>query len=320
MTDCATTPSGSCTAPSSTGSAPAASPACSPGWSGAAAWSGRRASAPPDLDRPGRRRPDDRPPVPGRLQHQDVHRRAGDGSCATRAGSRLDDTLDTFVPEVTQPGLTDPAVPGARVRDAARAARRRLGDAGQPRPRRAGQRLQRRPSGCTAPHQLWHYSNLVFSMLGEVVARLDAPALGRVAAGPDPRPAGDAADHGRVRRPARAGLLRAAVHRRARRRSTQLDLRALDPCGGLASTGADLARWSAFVADPVAEVLAPDDARGDVRAADRDGPRALDRRDGPRLLPGPLRHPHVRRPHRRHARPHHRACSPTGRPRPAAWC
>ena len=37
----------------------------------------------------------------------------------------------------------------------------------------------------------------------------------------------------------------------------QLDLRALNPCGGLASTGADMARWSAFVADPVAEVLAP---------------------------------------------------------------
>jgi CubicO group peptidase (beta-lactamase class C family) len=36
------------------------------------------------------------------------------------------------------------------------------------------------------------------------------------------------------------------------------DLRALDPCAGLASTGADLARWSAFVAAPVPEVLSPD--------------------------------------------------------------
>jgi hypothetical protein len=32
----------------------------------------------------------------------------------------------------------------------------------------------------------------------------------------------------------------------------------MDPCGGLASTGADLARWSAFVADPPGEVLSPD--------------------------------------------------------------
>src|SRR3954452_12040843 len=36
-----------------------------------------------------------------------------------------------------------------------------------------------------------------------------------------------------------------------------LDLKALAPCGGLASTGADLATWSAFVADPVSEVLDP---------------------------------------------------------------
>jgi hypothetical protein len=36
------------------------------------------------------------------------------------------------------------------------------------------------------------------------------------------------------------------------------DIRAMDPCAGLASTGADLARWSAFLASPVAEVLSPD--------------------------------------------------------------
>lgn len=37
-----------------------------------------------------------------------------------------------------------------------------------------------------------------------------------------------------------------------------MDLKALAPCGGLHSTAADLARWSAFVADPPAEVLNPD--------------------------------------------------------------
>ena len=108
------------------------------------------------------------------------------------------------------------------------------------------------------PHRLWHYSNLVYSMLGEVVARLDGRDVGRVAAGADPRPAGDAADHGRVRRPARGRLLRPALLRRPVARSRAHDLRALDPCGGLASTGADLASWSSFVADPVAEVLSPD--------------------------------------------------------------
>ncbi|HEU5266800.1 MAG TPA: serine hydrolase domain-containing protein, partial [Jatrophihabitans sp.] len=37
-----------------------------------------------------------------------------------------------------------------------------------------------------------------------------------------------------------------------------LDLKALAPCGGLASTAEDMARWSAFVANPPAEVLAAD--------------------------------------------------------------
>ncbi len=37
-----------------------------------------------------------------------------------------------------------------------------------------------------------------------------------------------------------------------------LDLRAMAPCGGLASTADDLVRWSAFVADPDPAVLSPD--------------------------------------------------------------
>jgi CubicO group peptidase (beta-lactamase class C family) len=37
-----------------------------------------------------------------------------------------------------------------------------------------------------------------------------------------------------------------------------LDLRAMTPVGGLASTARDLARWSAFIASPPDEVLSPD--------------------------------------------------------------
>jgi CubicO group peptidase (beta-lactamase class C family) len=37
-----------------------------------------------------------------------------------------------------------------------------------------------------------------------------------------------------------------------------LDLRAMDPCGGLASTLTDLATWSGFVAEPDPEILSPD--------------------------------------------------------------
>jgi hypothetical protein len=36
-----------------------------------------------------------------------------------------------------------------------------------------------------------------------------------------------------------------------------IDVKALDACAGLASTPADLARWSSFVSDPVPEVLDP---------------------------------------------------------------
>jgi CubicO group peptidase (beta-lactamase class C family) len=107
------------------------------------------------------------------------------------------------------------------------------------------------------PHRFWHYSNLVYSLLGELVARLD----GR-----------DWSESLRTRildplemRRTTVGFQGAhaegyyvppytdvPVPQRAN------DLRAMDPCGGLASTGEDLARWSAFVADPVPEVLASD--------------------------------------------------------------
>ena len=107
------------------------------------------------------------------------------------------------------------------------------------------------------PHHRWHYSNLVFSMLGEVVARLDG------------RPWAESLQ-ARILDPLE--MRRTTVGFSGRHAQgyyvppwtdvpvpqDQLDLRALNPCGGLASTGEDLARWSAFVADPVSEVLATD--------------------------------------------------------------
>ena len=107
------------------------------------------------------------------------------------------------------------------------------------------------------PHHLWHYSNLVFSMLGEVVARLDG------------RPWEESL-RARILDPLEMRRTTVGFDGRHAQgyyvppftdvpvRQDQLDLRALNPCGGLASTGADMARWSAFVADPVAEVLSPD--------------------------------------------------------------
>jgi CubicO group peptidase (beta-lactamase class C family) len=169
---------------------------------------------------------------------------------------RLEDTLDQHLPGVGRPGLT--------LRDCLAHA--------------SG--LQREPRGdvwdtlefpdraellagaaeaeqVLAPRQRWHYSNLVYSLLGEVVARLDGVEwqvalrrrlldpleMRRTTVGFDGRhvdgyyvpPWSDVP----VPQPA-------------------LDLGALDPCAGLASTAEDLARWSGFWAAPVAEVLSPD--------------------------------------------------------------
>jgi len=168
----------------------------------------------------------------------------------------LDDTLDTFVPEVSRPGLTIRQclahVSGMQ--------REPVGDVWETLVNPGVDELVagfNQAERVHRPHHLWHYSNLVFSMLGEVVARLDA-------------------------RPWAESLKARILDPLEMRRTTvgfdgrhaqgyyvppftdvpvvqdQLDLRALNPCGGLASTGRDMARWSAFVADPIAEVLSPD--------------------------------------------------------------
>lgn len=107
------------------------------------------------------------------------------------------------------------------------------------------------------PHHLFHYSNLVFSMLGEVVARvdgrdwydalkariLDPLEMRRTTVGPS----GNAVTGYYV-----------PPHTDVPVVEPVLDLRAMVPCGGLASTADDMARWSSFVAKPVDEVLSPD--------------------------------------------------------------
>ncbi len=167
----------------------------------------------------------------------------------------LDDTLDTFVPEVSRAGLTIRQclahVSGMQ--------REPVGDVWETLVNPDAAELVsgfEQAERVHRPHQLWHYSNLVFSMLGEVVARLDA------------RPWAESLQ-ARILDPLE--MRRTTVGFSGRHAQgyyvppwtdvpvpqQQLELRAMDPCGGLASTGADLARWSAFVADPVAEVLDP---------------------------------------------------------------
>jgi len=168
----------------------------------------------------------------------------------------LDDTLDQHIPEVTHPGVT--------IRQALAHSsgmqREPVGDVWETlrNPDRdelvAGFNEAERVH---APHHLWHYSNLVFSMLGELVARIDGRAWydslkARIL---DPL---------EMRRTT-LGPIGSAVtgyyvppYTDVPVQEPLFDVKSLAPCGGLASTPTDMARWSAFVADPVPEVLAKD--------------------------------------------------------------
>ncbi len=167
----------------------------------------------------------------------------------------LDDTLDQHVPEVRHAGIT--------VRQALAHVtgmqREPLGDVWETLQSPDRQELVAGFSEAERvhrPHHLWHYSNLVFSMLGEVVARIDG------------REWYDALQD-RILRPLE--MRRTTLgpsgsfvqgyyvppHTDVPVPEPVLDLKALAACGGLASTAGDMARWSAFVAAPVEEVLAP---------------------------------------------------------------
>lgn len=107
------------------------------------------------------------------------------------------------------------------------------------------------------PHHRFHYSNLVFAMLGEVVSRLDGRSW---------------ADSVQTR------ILDPLELRDTTLEPSDADCKpyyvppftdvpieepvlahdALAPAGGLRSTAADLATWLGFLADPTAEVLSPD--------------------------------------------------------------
>ena len=108
------------------------------------------------------------------------------------------------------------------------------------------------------PHTRWHYSNLAYAVLGQVVEKLDS------------RPWVESLEE-RLLRPLEmrrttvgfvdddhvTGYFVPPFHD-VPREEPVLDLRAMTPVGGLASTARDLARWSAFVASPPDEVLSPD--------------------------------------------------------------
>ncbi|TDD13277.1 class A beta-lactamase-related serine hydrolase [Kribbella turkmenica] len=108
------------------------------------------------------------------------------------------------------------------------------------------------------PHHRFHYSNLVFSMLGEIVARLDGRSWydaikARVLDPLEMRRTTVGMDGG----PAATGYY-VPPFSDVPVKEPLLDIGSMDACGGLASTAEDLARWAMFIADPVDEVLSKD--------------------------------------------------------------
>jgi CubicO group peptidase (beta-lactamase class C family) len=106
-------------------------------------------------------------------------------------------------------------------------------------------------------HFAFHYSNLAFALLGQIVEQLEARPWGEVvterileplemkktALVPD----GDRRARGYQIHP----------HTGVATPEPQFDLKATAPLGGLWSTVADLGRYASFVADPIDEILAP---------------------------------------------------------------
>jgi len=108
------------------------------------------------------------------------------------------------------------------------------------------------------PHHRFHYSNLVFSVLGEIVARLDGRSWydaikARILDPLEMRRTTVGMDGG----PAQTGYY-VPPWSDVPVKEPLLNIGAMDACGGLASTAEDLAKWAMFVANPVDEVLSKD--------------------------------------------------------------
>jgi len=107
-------------------------------------------------------------------------------------------------------------------------------------------------------HFAFHYSNLAFGLLGQIVEQLEGRPWGdavteRILAPLEMRNTGlDPDDAGR------ALGYQVHPHTGAATLEPRFDLKATAPVGGLWSTVADLCRYAAFVADPIGEILSPD--------------------------------------------------------------
>jgi CubicO group peptidase (beta-lactamase class C family) len=168
----------------------------------------------------------------------------------------LDDPLDKHLPEVTHGGVTIRSM----LAHASGMQREPVGDVWDTLECPDREQLLagfNEAERVHKPHHLFHYSNLAFAVLGEVVARLDGRSWAESL-------------QARILDPLE--MRRTTVGFSGRSVTGYfvppytdvpipepvMDQKALAPCGALASTATDLAKWSGFVAEPVEDVLAPD--------------------------------------------------------------
>jgi CubicO group peptidase (beta-lactamase class C family) len=107
------------------------------------------------------------------------------------------------------------------------------------------------------PGRRWHYSNLAFALLGEVVARSFALPWEVVVQQRLLRPLGMSRTTLEPVEPRARGYL-VEPYSDVVRPEPLLPLRGMAPAGQLWSTAADVARWAVFLADPHPDVLEPD--------------------------------------------------------------
>jgi CubicO group peptidase (beta-lactamase class C family) len=108
-----------------------------------------------------------------------------------------------------------------------------------------------------APGAYWHYSNLAFALLGEVVARVSGQPTERYLDEQVLGPLGMTRTTWTADEPAATGYL-VDPYVDVPRQEAVVAGNALAPAAELWSTAGDLCRWAAFIADPDPAVLAPD--------------------------------------------------------------
>jgi CubicO group peptidase (beta-lactamase class C family) len=107
------------------------------------------------------------------------------------------------------------------------------------------------------PHDRWHYSNVVFAMLGQLVEALDGRPWAESLQARILDPLEMKRTSVGFAEGSRAIGYYVAPYDDVPRLEPVMDLKAMAPCGAMASTATDLARWSAFVASPDS-LLSPD--------------------------------------------------------------